>query len=253
VVEECIGRSATNKGITLMPRQPINTDNGPLDYTASNKFGYRFSRYLILSRITSSEEFRSGQTFHLLPMIRAITNEYLTEEEQQATYPRPNGMLESVFESIRWYVPYLGRETKVIERVRPGWYRMPTGEEGVDSGGDDIDEEIVEDGGGETEGWIYAFSFQELIRDEKFPIKVGMTIRDVDERVADQCRGSAIFSPPIILKSWPVNQVSLTERTVQNLLKLSGQWKSDAPGSEWFVTSVSEVERILGIVQQETR
>ena len=78
-------------------------------------------------------------------------------------------------------------------------------------------------------------------------------IRDVEERVSDQCKGSAFFSPPQVLKSWRVQKVSLTERTVQGLLKLSGQWKSDAPGSEWFMTTLAEVERIVGIVQRETR
>lgn len=236
-----------------MPIKPIDTVSGQLDYTVSNGFAYRFSRYLVLSRITESDEFKSGQPFHLLPMIRAITNEYLTQEEQQANYTRPNGKPESVFDAIRWYVPYLGRKTEIIERVEPGWYCMPSGEQAVESGGDGIDEEIADETGSATEGWLYAFTFPELIKDEPFPIKIGMTIRDVEERVADQCRGSAIFSPPKILKSWPVQKISLTERTVQNLLKLSGQWKSEAPGSEWFLTTLSEIERVLEIVQSETR
>lgn len=236
-----------------MPLQPIETANGPLEYEASSGFAYRFARYLILVRVAESEEFRSGQPFHLLPLIRKITNEYLTQEEQQATYERKNGMLESVFAAIRWYVPYIGRETEALERVRPGWYRMPTGEQVVDNGGDGIDEEIAEESGPAMEGWIYAFTFPELVKRESFPIKIGMTIRDVEERVADQCRGSAIFSPPTILRTWQVRKVSLTERTVQNLLKLSGQWKSEAPGAEWFITTVEEIERVVGIVQNETR
>jgi hypothetical protein len=177
----------------------------------------------------------------------------LTQEEQQATYARPNGMLESVFASITWYVPYIGRKTEVVERVRPGWYRMPTGEQVADNGGDGIDEEIAEESGPAMEGWIYAFTFPELVKNEPFAIKIGMTIRDVEERVADQCRGSAIFSPPRILKTWQVRKVSLTERTVQNLLKLSGQWKSEAPGTEWFITTLAEIERVVGLVQNETR
>ncbi|MBK8119809.1 MAG: hypothetical protein IPK39_12010 [Sulfuritalea sp.] len=94
-----------NKEPLEMPLKLIETTAGPLEYTVSNGFGYRFSRYLVLPRITESEEFRSGQQFHLLPMIKAITNEYLTQEEQQATYLRPNGRSESVFSAIRWYVP----------------------------------------------------------------------------------------------------------------------------------------------------
>lgn len=236
-----------------MPLKSIETTTGPLEYTVSNGFGYRFSRYLVLPRITESDEFRSGQPFHLLPMIRSITNEYLTQEEQQASYLRPNGSPESVFAAIRWYVPYVGRDNEIIERVEPGWYRMPSGDQTVDNSDDGIDEEIAEEAGPATDGWIYAFTFPDLIKNEPFPIKVGMTIRDVEERVADQCRGSAFFSPPKLLKSWRVNQVSLTERTVQGLLKLSGQWKSDAPGAEWFVTTVDEIERVVGIVQKETR
>jgi hypothetical protein len=41
-----------------MPRQPIITINGPLEYTVSSGFAYRFSKYLVLSRITDSEEFK---------------------------------------------------------------------------------------------------------------------------------------------------------------------------------------------------
>jgi hypothetical protein len=236
-----------------MPIKPIETTTGPLEYTVSSRFSYRFSRYLVLSRITESDEFKSGQPFQLSPMIQAITNEYLTQEEQQENYVRPNGRPESVFDSIRWYVRFVGRENNVIEFVERGWYRMPSGVQAVANNDDGIDEEIAEEAGPTTNGWIYAFTFPELIKSDSFPIKIGMTIRDVDERVADQCKGSAIFSPPKVLKSWSVHKVSLTERTVQNLLKLSGQWKSDAPGSEWFITSLAEIERVVGIVQQETR
>jgi hypothetical protein len=186
-------------------------------------------------------------------MLQAITDEYLTREEQQATYLRPNGRPDSVLDTIRWYVRYVGKDNNIIEFVQRGWYRMPTGEQETANSSDEIEEEIAEEAGATTDGWIYAFTFPELIKNEPFAIKVGMTIRDVEERVADQCRGSAFFSQPKVLKSWRVNQVSLTERTVQGLLKLSGQWKSDAPGSEWFVTTVDEIERIVGIVQKETR
>lgn len=197
-----------------------------------------------------SPEFKSGQPFQLAPMIQKITDEYLAPDEQSATYLRPNGKHETVRNAIRWYVRHVGRGG-FIEMVDRGWYRMPTGEPET-TGDDDIDEEIAEEDDQE-EGWIYAFSFPELIKDGAFPIKIGMTIRDVEERVTDQCRGSAIFSSPRILNSWSVRRVGLTERTVQNLLKLSGQWKADAPGTEWFVTTLAEIERVLSIVTKETR
>jgi hypothetical protein len=236
-----------------MPLKPIETTAGPLEYTATSSFGYRFSTYLVLPRISGSDQFKSGQPFQLSPMIETITNEYLTPEEQQATYLRQNGTHESVLNSVRWYVRYVGKNKDAIEFVERGWYRMPTGEKPIGDNDDDIDEEIAEEEGPLAEGSIYAFSFPELISDKSFPIKIGMTIRDVEERVADQCKGSAFFSKPTILKSWKVNKVSLTERTIQSLLKLSGQWKSDAPGAEWFVTTLAEIERVIAIVKRETR
>lgn len=235
-----------------MPFKPIKTTTGPLEYTVSSSFGYRFSRYLVLPSITASKEFMSGEPFQLAPMIEAITNEYLTPEEQLATYLKPNGNSETVINAIRWYVRYVGKEIDAIEFVERGRYRMPTGVQPVGIHEDGIDEEIAEEAGPTADGWIYAFTFPELFKDASFPIKIGMTIRDVEERVNDQCRGSAIFSKPKILKSWRIQKVSLAERTVQGLLKLSGQWKSDAPGSEWFVTTLAEIERIVGIVQRET-
>lgn len=235
-----------------MPLKPIETTAGPLEFTVSSGFGYRFSRYLVLPQITECAEFKSGQPFQLAPMILAITSEYLTPEEQQAVYLRPNGKPESVFDAVRFYVRFVGREKSFIEFVEKGWYRMPSGEQVIDSGDDGIEEEIADEAGPSTEGWIYAFTFPELIKNDPFPIKIGMTIRDEEERVADQCKGSAFFSQPRVLGSWPVQKVSLTERTVQGLLKLSGQWKSDAPGTEWFVTTIADIERIVGIVQKET-
>jgi hypothetical protein len=236
-----------------MPIKPIETTAGPLDYKPTNSFGYRFSRYLVLPRITGSDEFKSGQPFQLSPMIETITNEYLTPEEQQTTYRRPKGTDESVVNSIRWYVRYVGKNIDAIEFVEKGWYRMPTGEKLSGDTDDGIDEEIAEETGPLTGGWIYAFTFPELVSDKPFSIKIGMTIRDVEERVADQCKGSGFFSKPIILRSWKVNKVSLTERTIQSLLKLSGQWKADAPGAEWFVTTLPEIERVIQIVKNETR
>ena len=34
------------------------------------------------------------------------------------------------------------------------------------------------------------------------------------------------------------------ETTIQNILKLQGKQKQDAPGTEWFITSPSEVEQV---------
>ena len=41
-----------------------------------------------------------------------------------------------------------------------------------------------------------------------------------------------------------VNELRLMENTIQNILKLQGKHKQDAPGTEWFITSPIEVEQI---------
>ena len=38
--------------------------------------------------------------------------------------------------------------------------------------------------------------------------------------------------------------LNLMESTIQNILKLQGKQKQDAPGKEWFITSPSEVETV---------
>ncbi len=110
-----------------------------------------------------------------------------TQEEQQSTYLRPNGRSESVFDAIRWYVRFVGRENSVIEFVERGWYRMPSGEPTEDPAGDGIEEEIAEETGPSTDGWLYAFTFPELVQDRPFPIKIGKTAGDVTQRVEKQC------------------------------------------------------------------
>ncbi len=45
----------------------------------------------------------------------------------------------------------------------------------------------------------------------------------------------------LIIKTDALN---LMESTIQNILKLQGKQKQDAPGKEWFITSPSEVETV---------
>ena len=142
-----------------MPIQPIVTTTGLLEYSVSSSFGYRFSRYLVLPKIAESDEFRSGEPFQLSPKIQAIVNEYLTPDEQMATYVRPNGADESVLDTIRWFVRYVGRDIHAIELVERGLYRMPTGQETIEQATDEIEEELAVESGAVTSGWLYAFTF----------------------------------------------------------------------------------------------
>ena len=128
-------------------------------------------------------------------------------------------------------------------------FRNPAPEDISDDELDDaeLEEEdtVILEGG----GWIYAFTFPELLTHGfPCPIKVGMTAGDVSARVEGQCRASASFSQPQVLGQWRVARVGHMEKSIHNVLKQRGKWRETAPGAEWFNTSPDEVESIIGFV-----
>ncbi len=80
--------------------------------------------------------------------------------------------------------------------------------------------------------------------------KIGKASFDAIHRIGTQTRTALPEYPKVglIIKT---DAHDLMERTIQNILKLRGKQKRDAPGTEWFITSPSEVEqvyeKILGI------
>lgn len=107
------------------------------------------------------------------------------------------------------------------------------------------DEEVSE-----FDGWIYAFSFPVLIKQNApFPIKIGKTINDVEGRVSFQCKSSATFDNPTILGKWQVKRVGAMESAIHSTLKTGGRWRENVPGTEWFDTTVAEIESVLKFIQ----
>ncbi len=84
--------------------------------------------------------------------------------------------------------------------------------------------------------------------DGPFPIKIGMTTGAVEDRVAVQCKGPATFDNPVILGSWQVNRVGAAEKAAHNVLKARGKWRENVPGTEWFNTTVAEIQSIIDFV-----
>ena len=113
----------------------------------------------------------------------------------------------------------------------------------------DAEDSVLEDGDPEdavAEGFIYAFTFPTLINQSgTFPIKIGMTVNDVQHRVASQCKGSAIFENPKILGYWRVQRVGFVEAAIHKMLAARGKWRENVPGTEWFNTSVDEIKSII--------
>jgi hypothetical protein len=176
-----------------------------------------------------------------------VINRYLTLEQQQIKVKKAQSdKTEPVHSIVKFFVSFIAKELKTFVRVGDGVYRATTAEDISDV---ELEESALEDGDEETaefEGWIYAFCFPALVRnDQPFPIKIGKTITSVEERVLQQCKGSASFDNPVILGKWQVNRVGPTELAAHNVLKARGKWRENVPGVEWFNTTITEVQQIL--------
>lgn len=101
-----------------------------------------------------------------------------------------------------------------------------------------------------SEGFIYAFSFPMLVKEEgTFPIKIGKTVNDVHQRVMNQCKGPAFFEEPVVLAQWKVKRVAVFELAIHKILAARGRWRENVPGTEWFDTTVAEVQSIINFTE----
>ena len=117
---------------------------------------------------------------------------------------------------------------------------------GVDSELDNLD---IEKTIGSGKGTVYLYYYPvyqylaELQGEEVWPCKIGKAGNNPISRILSQT-GTALPEYPKVGLSIKTDDLDLMEHTIQNILKLQGKHKQDAPGNEWFITSPSEVERI---------
>lgn len=222
----------------------------PIPFDATNSFCYRFSRYDVLPAIIALREVQSGQPFRLVEMVKKVVDTLLTPAQQAQFYLRAQtGQPTSVLKTIKWYVPFIAKNTEQLVPLGEGMYRVP---EVTDISEADIEDSALDDGEPEvteSEGFIYAFSFPALIQSNgDFPIKVGMTVNDVRTRVMNQCRGSATFDNPTILGFWKVQRVGSVESAVHRVLAARGKRRENVPGAEWFNTTIDEIKSIIDFI-----
>jgi hypothetical protein len=226
-------------------------------FEPTRSFCYQFGRYTVLPEIEAMSEVKNGAEFRMVDLVQFLLDKYLTAEQQQVRIKKANSDLTEPLHSIvKFFVSFIAKEKDLFIRVRPGIYRSHTVEE-IAAAEEDITDAQIEDAAiadGDVEavefdGWIYAFSFPALVRnDARFPIKIGMTTGTVEERINMQCKGAATFDNPVILGRWQVNRVGATEKAVHNVMKARGKWRENIPGIEWFNTTVGEVESIIAFV-----
>lgn len=221
-----------------------------MEFEPTRSFGYRFTRYGVLPEVDKEVVKRGGEAFLLREIAWPIIDRMLTKEQQAIEVPRASGIgSDSMGSIVRFYVGFLTRELKKYEVLGKGYFRAFSEEE--------VSEEavIVEDIGSEdeevneVEGWVYAFTFPSIKKATgDFPIKVGRTSGNVDERIESQTKGSAAFEKAEILGSWKVKRTTYVELAIHNVLKARDKWREQAPGKEWFDTTRGEIESIIKFV-----
>lgn len=227
----------------------------PIEFEPNASFCYRLARYHLLNEIASEPEAMTGEPFRLLPVATRVIGRYLTDEQQAMTYPArdTDGELRQVGAALRFFVSLRakrGAESPFVWLGRSGMYRLKSETEVIEEADVDTDENVEDEPTIEFNGWIYAFTFPAIKRsDQPFPIKIGLTTApDVETRVYGQCKGSGFFERPEILGRWQVKRVAQLEDAIHAVLKARGRWKEDAPGDEWFVTTLDEVSAILEFI-----
>ena len=223
------------------------------DFEPTRGFAYRFVRYTVLPEVENEVAALGDEPFLLREIAWPIIDRLLTKEQQAIRVPRAQAEGENSMSSIvRFYVSLLAKSLNLFQKLGEGYFRAHTE---ADISEDEWVDEAIESGdekASEFEGWIYAFSFPSIVKTNGvFPIKVGKTVGDVEKRVADQVRGAASFEQPIILGRWQVNRVGPSELAIHNILKARSKWRENAPGTEWFDSTVSEIEAIINFVSRE--
>jgi len=224
-----------------------------LNFEPTRSFGYRFVRYTVLPEIDNKVAALGDKEFLLRDIAWPIIDRLLTREQQAIRVPKAQSEGDaSMSHVVRFYVNFLAKRLDRYESLGQGVFRAHTG---GDISEDELVDATIESGdkeASEFEGWIYAFSFPSIVKtDGVFPIKIGQTVGDVKARVDAQVKGSASFEQPLILRSWKVERVGPTEFAIHNILKARSKWRENAPGREWFDTSIIEIESIINFVISE--
>lgn len=227
-------------------------------FEPTKSFCYRVARYELLDLIAQEPEAKTHQPFRMIEVTRRVIQNNFTQEQLAIEIPAAQAdRIDNVFGSLKFFVQLHAKrlaDSPFVWLGNGGMYRLKDPSdlereiEEAESEALEIDEDEEES---EFDGWIYAFSFPLLTKQQgDFPIKIGKTTQDVDARVAHQCRTSATFENPTILGRWRVNRVTAFEQALHAMLKVKGKWRENVPGTEWFDTTPPEIERLVKVISE---
>ncbi|MDD2686200.1 MAG: GIY-YIG nuclease family protein [Gallionella sp.] len=215
-------------------------------FEPTRSYVYNAARYELLPKIAEIARNFGDEPFLLRDITKRLLSETYTQEQLDTRVKKAKSdVTEKISTVFGFYVPFLAENLRVFENVGGGLFKNYS-----------LDEELAEadavatDISSNDSGIIYAYSFSSLIKmNAKFPIKVGLTTTgDAEARVVQQCKQTCCFEYPTILGTWEVKRVAAVEDAIHSTLEARG-FKRKAPGTEWFDTTIAEVESIIQFVQ----
>ena len=213
-----------------------------IPFEASRSYVYNAARYELLPRIAEITKGFGDEPFLLREISKKLLAETYTPEQLEMRVKKAKSdATERMSTIFMFYIPFLAENLKVFENMGGGMFRNISLEEEM-AEADALATDIESD----DAGIIYAYSFPSIVRKgEKFPVKVGLTTTgDADARVTQQCKTTCCFEYPVVLGTWEVQRVAAVEDAIHSTLEARGA-KRRAPGTEWFDTTLEEVESII--------
>jgi hypothetical protein len=218
----------------------------PIPFEPTRSYVYNAARYELLPKIQEIARKYGNEPFLLREISKQVLAETYTPEQLEIRVKKAESDATEKMKNIfGFYIPFLAENLRVFERVGGGMFKNFS-----------IDEELAEADAVATDvesndsGIIYAYSFPSIRKSNgKFPIKIGLTVTgDANERVIQQCKQTCCFEYPIVLKTWQVQRVAAVEDAIHSTLEARGS-KRQSPGTEWFDTTLEEIETIVKFVQ----
>ena len=233
---------------TLLVHKHETRRNMAIKFEATTSYVYHAARYEILPRIVEKVRALGDEPFLLRDIFKPLLAETYTQEQLDIQIKKKESdTTRSIGQFFSFYVPFLAKKSRVFEYLGDGKFRNISN--------DEEDEELAEadsvavDVESDGSGIIYAYSFPSIMRDQgRFPITVGLTTGDdANARVTQQCKQTCCFESPVVLGTWKVQRVAAVEDAIHSTPKARGS-KREAPGTEWFDTTLIEIETIVNFV-----
>ena len=218
----------------------------PIPFEPTRSYVYRAARYELLPRIAERARNYGEEPFLLREITKLVLSDTYTAEQLEIRIRKANSdTTEKMSKIFGFYIPFLAQQLHLFDKLGGGMFRNVSIEEELAEA-----DAVATDVDSDDSGLIYAYSFPSIRRDDsRFPIKVGLTTTgDAEARVTQQCRQTCCFEYPVVLRTWEVQRVGAVENAIHSTLEARGL-KRQAPGTEWFDTSLDEIEAVIRFVQ----